>query len=212
MGAAQAKLMLWGRTTSINVMKVLWCLEELGLPYDREDVGGEFGRNHEPWYLAMNPNGRVPTIRDKGMVLWESNVVVRYLSSTYGAGKLLPADSTARWHAEQWMDWQQTVLAPAIMPVFQNLVRRKPAERDMAAVEKSRNATAAAMAMVEARLGKSAYIAGPAFSMGDIPIGPGIHRWLNLPIERPATPNIQRYYQALKERPAYRKHIALPLV
>ena len=105
-------LKIWGRKNSINVMKVLWACDELGLAFDRVDLGGAFGGTQEPEYLARNPNARVPTIEDKGLVLWESNAIVRYLAVTYGNPGLLPADTQSRWIAEQWMDWQQTTLHP----------------------------------------------------------------------------------------------------
>jgi glutathione S-transferase len=65
-------LKIWGRKTSINVQKVLWCCEELGLQYERIDAGGASGLTRDPEYLALNPNGLVPTISDDGFVLWES--------------------------------------------------------------------------------------------------------------------------------------------
>src|SRR4051794_27600113 len=116
---SEAMLKIWGRNTSINVQKAMWAVGELKLPHQRIDVGGPFGKNNEPAYLAMNPNGLVPTLEeDDGFLLWESNSVVRYLASKYGAGTLEPADLRERASASRWMDWQLTVCAPAIHPLF----------------------------------------------------------------------------------------------
>src|ERR687884_1346177 len=119
-------LTLWGRTNSINVQKALWCIEELGLAFRRLDAGREFGVNDTPEYRRMNPNGLVPTIEDDGFVLWESNVIVRYLAAKHGAGTLCPSDLRARFDAERWMDWQQTTLGLPIRDVFWMLVRTPP--------------------------------------------------------------------------------------
>src|SRR5919197_4157345 len=126
---------IWGRNTSVNVQKVMWAVGELGLPHERIDVGGPFGKNNEPAYLAMNPNGLVPTLEEDGFVLWESNAIVRYLAAKYGAGTLEPADPRARARANSWMDWQLTVAHPPLTPVFWGLVRTPPEKRDHAAIE-----------------------------------------------------------------------------
>lgn len=78
---------LWGRKSSINVQKVLWCLAELDLKesqdFERIDAGLQFGKNNTPEFLKMNPNGLVPTIEDGDLMLWESNTIMRYLVSQY---------------------------------------------------------------------------------------------------------------------------------
>src|SRR6266852_5561281 len=135
---------IWGRNTSINVQKVMWAIDELGLARERIDVGGPFGKNNEPAYLAMNPNGLVPTLEEDDFVLWESNSVVRYLASKYGAGTLEPADLRARASASRWMDWQLTTTAPAIQPLFWGLIRTPPEKRDHAAINAAKEKVAAA--------------------------------------------------------------------
>src|SRR5260370_34959428 len=99
---------IWGRNTSVNVQKVMWAVGELDLPHERIDVGGSFGKNNEPAYLAMNPNGLVPTLEEDDFLLWESNAVVRYLASKYGAGSLEPADLRDRPRASRGLHWQRT--------------------------------------------------------------------------------------------------------
>ena len=146
---------IWGRNTSVNVQKVMWALGELGVPHERIDVGGSFGKNNEPAYLAMNPNGLVPTLEEDGFMLWESNSIVRYLAAKYGAGTLEPADLRARARASSWMDWQLSVAAPAITPVFWGLIRTPPEKRDHAAIDAGKDKTIAAMKILDAQLAKT---------------------------------------------------------
>src|SRR5271166_4770290 len=160
---------VWGRNTSSNVQKVMWAVEEIGLPHERIDIGGAFGKNREAEYLAMNPNGLVPTLEeDDGFLLWESNSIVRYLAAKHKSTVLEPADLRLRALASKWMDWQLSVAGPAITPVFWGLIRTPPEKRDAAAIKSSQEKTTLAMQMLDAQLGKTAYVAGPAFSYGDI--------------------------------------------
>src|SRR5205814_8109110 len=167
----RAMLKIWGRNTSSNVQKVMWAVGELGLEHERIDVGGKFGRNKEPVYLAMNPNGLVPTLQDGDLTVWESNTIVRYLAARYGPGKLEPADWKSRALASQWMDWQLSVVAPAIFGAFWGLVRTPPEQRDQAAIAASQAKTTEAMKIRDAALAKHPYVAGASFSMGDVPVG-----------------------------------------
>src|SRR6478735_11825700 len=128
---------IWGRANSINVMKVLWCADECGLKYEREDVGMAFGGNDQKWYLDMNPNGVVPTIDDGGRVIWESNSAVRYLAARYAAGTLWPNDPGQRSEADRWMDWQLSTISECMRVMFWGLIRTPPDKRDMAAIKKA---------------------------------------------------------------------------
>ena len=203
-------LKILGRKNSINVMKVLWACDELGLPFERVDVGGAFAFKNAPDYLKLNPNGRVPTIDDNGFLLWESNVILRYLASTYGDGKLLPVGQ-ARWIGEQWMDWQQTTLGPAMTPVFWGLVRTAPDKRDAAAIQAAHEALLGLWPFVEAHLSRSPYIAGDRFSMADIPLGAMAYRWFAFDLERKPLPHLEAWWRRLSERPGYQKHLTLPM-
>jgi len=203
-------LTIWGRGNSVNVQKALWCCEEMDIAYRRIDAGGAFGVVNTPEYRKLNPNGLVPTIDDDGFVLWESNAVVRYLAGKHGGG-LWPVDPRTRAIADQWMDWQVSTFWPAIRPIFMGLVRTKEAERDLAAIETSRGKTAELLSIVDAHLESRQYLAGDAFTMGDIPMGCAVWRWMALPIERPRLPNLQRWSDALQARAAYRKVVMLPL-
>jgi glutathione S-transferase len=207
-----AMLKIWGRDNSSNVAKVLWVCEELGLPFERIDLGGKFGGDKEPPYLAKNPNGLIPTIEDGDLVLWESNTILRYLAAKYpGAPTLLPADLGARADMERWMDWQLSVLAVPMSAMFWNLIRLAPEQRDMAAVEAARHKAASAWATLDRHLADRAYVGGAHFTIGDIPVGIMGWRWLNLPIERANLPHLAGWVERLKARAGYRKYVALPL-
>ena len=200
-------LKIWGRKSSSNVQKVLWCCAELGLAYEREDVGGEFGRNDSPEYRALNPNGVVPTIRDGDLVLWESNVIVRYLSAKYGLGKLCPAGLEARADCERWMDWQQTTLQGPMGILFRTYIR-KPGETFPAKeIEGAAKRAGDAWGILDRQLAGKDYVTGATLTMADIVLGNAIHRWFSCPIERPALANLRAWYDRLGERPDYRTHI-----
>jgi glutathione S-transferase len=205
-------LKIWGRNTSANVQKVTWAVGELGLEHERFDIGGAFGKNREPAYLAMNPNGLVPTLQDGDFILWESNAVVRYLAREYGAGTLEPTDPKARARAGQWMDWQLSVVAPAIFAAFWGLIRTPEGKRDLAAIAASQAKTIETMKILDSQLGKTAFVTGDRFSMGDIPVGIMAYRFRQLCSERPDMPNLERWYAQLQTRTAFKEHVeAIPL-
>jgi glutathione S-transferase len=204
-------LLILGRRDSINVMKVLWACEELDLPFERVDVGGRFAFANRPDYRQLNPNGRVPTVDDDGFVLWESNVIIRYLADRYGGGRLLPA-GRARWIGEQWMDWQQTTLLPPMRTVFWQLVRTPPEKQDMAAVRTGHAELVQLWPMLDEHLTRSAFVAGDHFSVADIPLGCMAYRWYAFAgLERPSLPHLEAWWTRLRERVGYRKHLTLPL-
>jgi glutathione S-transferase len=204
---------IWGRNTSVNVQKVMWALGELGLAHERIDVGGAFGKNREPAYLAMNPNGLVPTLEEGNFLLWESNSIVRYLAAKFGAGQLEPADLQDRARASSWMDWQLTVAAPALTPVFWGLIRTPPEKRDHDAIEAGKVKSMAAMKMLDAQLAKSPYVAGNTLSMGDIPVALMAYRFRRLVSDRPGLDNFERWFTAIEQRPAFKEHVlAVPFV
>lgn len=202
-------LKVWGRNTSSNVQKVLWGLAEMEIPFERVDVGGAFGRTTEPFYLAMNPNSLVPTIEeDDGFSMWESNSILRYLAAKHASRVLEPADLKVRARAQMWMDWQLTVMGPAITPAFWQLIRTPAEKRDAAAIAASREKTITAAKIMDAQLGRTAFLAGDAFSYGDIPLGIMIYRYVQLVPQRPATPNLDRWYAAICARQAFRQQVA----
>jgi glutathione S-transferase len=204
-------LVIWGRNNSVNVQKVLWCCEEIGLGYERIDAGRSFGVVNTPQYRGLNPNGLVPTIEDDGFVLWESNAIVRYLAAKHAAGSIWPEDLKVRAEADRWMDWMFTTYWPAIHALFVGMVRTEADKRDRRAEEESRLKTAEVLRILDAHLQTHEHLSGNTFTMGDIPLGCAVWRWMALPIERPPLPNVQRWFDLLSRRPAYRKVVQLPL-
>ena len=194
-------LHIWGRLTSINVRKVVWAVQELGLTAQRTDAGGHFGLVTDADYLAKNPNAMVPLLEDGDATLWESNVIVRYLCARHAHGTLYPDGLAARFKAEMWMDWQQTTLNPAGRHGFLQLIRTPAAERDADVLARSIAETDPLLDMLDAELSGRAFIAGDSFTMADIPIGCEIHRWYGLPQLRKPRPHLDRWYQSMSERP-----------
>jgi glutathione S-transferase len=170
-----------------------------------------FGVVNTPEYRALNPNGLVPVLIDGDMVLWESNAIVRYVAAAYGAGALWPVDPKARAQSDKWMDWSSMTFYPAFIQAFFGLVRTPPEKRDLAAIEASRAKTEEVMGVLDSLLGQQPYVGGDTFTMGDISIGVGVHRWLNMPVTRQARPNIETYYARLIERPAAKAALVLPV-
>jgi glutathione S-transferase len=202
-----------GRANSINVMKVVWACEELALPYAREDLGGPFGGLDTEAYRAMNPNALVPVlVEPDGWLLWESNAIVRYLGAAYGQGMpIWPGDARARARADQWMDWQQTVANAALGPAFVQMYRTAAEKRDEAVIAKSIARAAEVFRVLEAHLAAHPFVAGEGFTLGDIPVGAHVHRYLHMPIDRPDFPALAAYHRRLLGRPAYAAHVALPI-
>jgi glutathione S-transferase len=200
-------LKIWGRANSMNVQKAMWVVGELGIPHERIDAGGKFGGLDTPQYIAMNPNKRIPTIDDGGVIVWESGAVVRYLAARYGSGSLWPADPGERGRCDQWMDWMQTTLMPPFSVVFMGLVRTPAAQRDNAAVDKAAAELGGQYAIFDRALQGRNFIAGDRLTIGDVPVGCTLYRYFTMPVARPALPNLEAWYKRLQERPAYRQHV-----
>ena len=203
-------LKIFGRTNSINVQKVMWTVAELGLPHERVSAGMAHGVVNEPWYADLNPNRLVPAIDDDGVVLWESNVIVRYLAARHATGTLMPSDPAMRARAEMWMDWQQTSF-PGFGPLFLGLIRTPPEKRDMAAIRAGQEGTAAALRLLDKHLANRSHMIADHLTVADIPLGCVAYRWYALPIERPELPNLRAWYERLVKRPAFAQHVMLPL-
>jgi glutathione S-transferase len=201
-------LKIWGRASSSNVQKVLWCCAELDLPYERVDLGGPFGGNRDPEYLQLNPNGLVPTVKDGGLVMWESNTICRYLASVYDGERLYPREPAARTHVERWMDWQLAVIGPPMGQLLFGLIRSQPEARDQAAIEAARRRAITAWMIVDDELGGQPYLAGAELSLAEIVLGTHIYRWFAFPIERPPLARLHAWYERLRERPGFKTHIA----
>ena len=198
---------LWGRLSSANVQKAVWALEELGLSYEHVPLGGRFGGTADPGYLAMNPNGLVPTLRDGDLVVWESHAIVRYLAATYGADLLFPTDPRERAIVDQWTDWTATTFQPAWIGVFWLLIRTPVEEQDRAAIDKAIAATSRCFEMMDKRLGQVPFLGGDRLSYADIVAGVSLYRWKTMPIDRPLLPNVKHWHARLNERAAFRQGV-----
>jgi len=202
---------IWGRSTSSNVQKVLWCCAEIGLEFERVDVGGPFGGNRDPEYLKLNPNGLVPTVKDGDLIMWESNTICRYLATTHNGDQLYPRDPAARTHVERWMDWQLAVIGPPMGQLLFGLVRSTPETRDAAAIEAGRRRALAGWSIVDDALADRPYLAGDRLTLAEIVLGTQVYRWFTFPIERPTLTNLHAWYERMRTRPGFRQYIEIPI-
>ena len=210
-----SELIIWGRANSINVQKVLWTCEDLSIPFKRIDAGMEYGVNKTAEYLAANPNGLVPTINDGGYLLWESQAVMRYLARRPTAKEepkpLYPSDPKSAGLVDQWLEWNSTFAWPAMRPLFWGWVRLKPEERDLNALEQSRQLMIKAFTILDERLALSPFVAGDHFTLADIPLALIAYRWFNIPVERPIFEYLEKWYSKVIERAGFKKHCSNPL-
>lgn len=203
---------IYGFPASSNVQKPLWMCGELGLDYSFIEMGGPFGGLDDPEYRALNPNGRVPTLIDGDLVMWESAACARYLAARYGADTpIWPDDPVARAVGDKWMDWHLGTLGPALKPVYDALIRTIAEDRDAAAIAAGTEKLIATISILNDALVDRAYVAGDDFTFGDISVGIGAYRWFNIPVERPDMPHLRAWYDRLCDRPAYQEHIMRPL-
>ncbi|QRQ88369.1 glutathione S-transferase family protein [Cupriavidus oxalaticus] len=212
-------LRIWGRLSSINVQKVVWCARELHLDHERVDIGVNKGDLDTEAYVRLNPNRQIPVIEDfrgtdvggEPFVLWESNAIVRYLCARYGEGTLWPEDVKARASADRWMDWQTTAFSPAMVTAFLNLVRKSADERDEAAIQASCVRTEPLADLLDKALAGREFIGGDRFTMADISLACAAHRWMGLPRQHQPRPNLERWLSAMRARPAAGGILELPL-
>lgn len=200
-------LTIYGRDNSINVRKVLWACSELDIAFERQDWGIGFKSTSEPSFVAMNPNAMVPVIDDGGFILWESNSILRYLAGQYGDGKLYPQEPRLRARIDQWIDWQASDLNRSWSYAFMALVRKSPGHGDAQQLAASVSGWTRFMQVLEQQLQHSGgFVAGPAFTLADIPVGLSVNRWFGTPLEHAPLPAVAAYYERLSERPGFRAY------
>jgi len=198
---------LWGRLNSINVQKVLWLCEDLNLPFKRVDAGLHFGVNQTPEYLAMNPNGLVPTMKEGDFVLWESHSILRYLAKTQDpSGKLYPQSPQQSARVDQWLDWSNTTAWPPMRILFWGWIRTPENERNVPELEKNRLIMQKILKVMDAELSHHTFVAGDHFTLADIPLALIVHRWLLLPIVREKLLNVDRWFVEVSKRPGFIKY------
>lgn len=202
-------LTVWGRKTSSNVQALMWCIGELGLPYERHDAGHRYGGTDTPSFLAMNPNGTVPVLRDgAGEPIWETGAILRYLSGRYGSAPFWPSDGVARARVDQWAEWAKiNITLGFTAPIFWRVVRTAPADRDPVAISQAVAKLDRLLDIAEAQLARGAFLAGDDFTLADIQFGHVLFRYFDIPITRQDRPRLRRYYDALTTRSAFREHV-----
>lgn len=196
-------LRLLGRATSGNVQKIIFGLHELGLAFEREDYGRQFGNTATPEYAALNPTRKVPTLLDGDLVIWESHTILRHLATKAGSEALYPTEPAARSHVERWMDWTLASLNPVYLAGFRD-AKKPPAEQGpTTGVD-----LAAELSLLDGQLGMRPWIAGAEFSLADIALGPLVRRCVAFPLERPELPHLSAWLERLQQRPAFIAAIA----
>lgn len=206
----KGKIRIWGRRSAFNVQKVLWMLDELGLEAEHINVGGAAGGLRTAEFLAMNPNGTIPVLGDGRRIIWESHAILRYLAAEYGAGSLWPPGPGERSEADRWMDWAQTGLQIAFMDLFWGSYRTPEADRDEALIERAVLSCDHYFSVLDQHLQTRDFLAGKAFTMGDIPAATTLFRYFEMDIPRKPLPNVEAWYARLQQRPAFRTHIMFP--
>ncbi|WP_106608033.1 glutathione S-transferase family protein [Shimia abyssi] len=204
-------LTIWGRKTSSNVQALMWCVDELGLPYLRHDLGHRFGGLDDAAFRRLNPNGTIPVLQDGDEPpLWETGAILRYLATCYGDEDFWPSKPIARAHVDRWAEWAKINVAMQFtVPVFWRVVRTPPVQQDTAAIT-------AAVENLETRLSIAAhqltihpYLAGTRFTLADIQLGHILYRYFDISITRADLPALREYYDRLTQRPAFRAHVMI---
>lgn len=212
---------LWGRPTSICTQRVLWALTDAEIPYEMtlasatmgpkghvSKGGPAFGIVDEPWYRAMNPNGTVPTIDDDGFIMWESNAILIWLATGRAPDALYGSDPKLLARAAQWMNWTNENLEPLLHTLVMELVRLHPDKRNAAERKQAVEDMRAPLAVLEAHLARQPYVAGDRFTIGDIPTGAAVYRWLVFDQERSEMPGIAAWQARLAARKGFQQHVA----
>ncbi len=202
-------LKVWGRRSSANVQKVMWLVGELKLPHEHVPAGGPYGVVSESKFRAMNPNGLVPVIEDDGLVMWESNAILRYLAATHGKGTFWSDDARARAPADQWLDWAGTTFQPDLIGLFVNYWRTPEAQRNPNVIRNFQQRSKRSLRLLDAELGKRAYVAGDALSIADIASGVHLYRYYTMGTPFPTLPHVEAWYKRLQDRAAYREHVMI---
>jgi glutathione S-transferase len=196
-------LTLWGRRNSSNVQKILWCLTMLGLSARRVDIGGPFGGLDMPDFRSMNPNEQIPVMRDGPIFLWESNAILRYLARRQNETNLYPTRHDEAYMVDRWLDWQLSTLTPVEAPLFRELIRTTEPSRNHGLVRELSTALVQRWHIVERHLAGRSFLETGRTTLAELALGPFVHRYFNLPISRPETPNLRRWYDALREIKGY---------
>lgn len=205
---------LWGRTNSINVQKVLWVLDHLKIPYQRIDAGLQFGVNNSPEFLAMNPNGKIPLIKDGETTVWESQAICKYLCNITPGQTLYPTDAPSRAHVDQWLDWAIGSLYPSMSFVFQQLIRTPEAQRNLARIEEERKKTVDCFKLLNQHLQGRKFIVGEQMTLADIVISAATYRCDTIhviSVDSPECAGLKPWFATMREQAEYKRWVEIPL-
>ena len=202
-------LKVWGRRSSANVQKVMWLVGELKLAHEHIPAGGPYGVTSEPKFRAMNPNGLVPVIDDDGLVMWESNAILRYIAAVHGQDKFWFADPKTRAPIDQWEEWAGTTFQPNIIGLFVSYWRTPENQRNSNAIRNLQQRTDNNLRLLDAELAKRPYVAGDKLTLADIASGVHLYRYYTMGTPYASLPNVEAWYKRLAERPAYREHVMI---
>jgi glutathione S-transferase len=204
-------LTIWGRKSSFNVQKVMWLVGELGLEHKHIEIGGQFGGLDAPEFLALNPHGKIPVMDDRGVIVWESHAILRYLAARYGQDVFWRDAPAERSLSDRWMDWAHTTLQPDFLGgVFWGFYRTPEPQRDLPAIKNKVDACMRHFRLLDGELAGRNYMLGDALTLADIPLGTHLYRYFNIDIARPRVPHVEAWYRRLEERPAFRQHVMVP--
>ena len=202
-------LKVWGRRSSANVQKVMWLVGELQLAHEHIPAGGPYGVTSEPKFRAMNPNGLVPVIEDDGLVMWESNAILRYIAAVYGKDRFWFADPKTRAPIDQWEEWAGTTFQPNIIGLFVSYWRTPEHQRNPNAIRNLQQRTENNLRLLDTELATRPYVAGDTLTLADIASGVHMYRYYTMGTPYPSLPNVEAWYKRLAERPAYREHVTI---
>jgi glutathione S-transferase len=199
-------LKVWGRRTSSNVQALMWSVGELGLAYERFDVGHRFGGLNTPEFLAMNPNGTIPVLRDDdGEPLWETGSILRYLANRYGRAPFWPNDLAKRTRVDQWAEWSKINVALNFTgPIFWPVVREP--KRDLNALREAIRVLDQYLDIAENQLAGATFLCGGDFTLADVQFGHVLYRYFDIDIDRRERASLRSYYERLVARLPRTRH------
>lgn len=194
-------IVVHGRANSSNVQKVLWLLDEIGLPFERIDRGGAFGGLEDPDYRALNPNGLVPTVIDGALVLWESHAILRHYARQHPGAALFPSDPADAARSDMVLDWNASTLWPPLGRAYR-AVEREGRPREAAEVQQMLDQASRAVAILDGLLAGRDYVGG-RFGIADIPPAISISRFVYLGCDLAPRPRVEGWYRRCASRPAF---------
>jgi glutathione S-transferase len=182
-----------------RAIRTLWMVGELGLSYEHNDLLPRSPGTHTPEFLALNPNARVPVIEDDGFVLSESMAINLYLAKKHGSA-LYPSDPRHEALAWQWSLWETDRLDRQVVNYVNHTSALPDGQRNASVAAAAFEEIEPAMAVLETALGKSAWLAGPAFSVADLNVAGALYRGLFMDLGR--WPHVRAWLAICWDRPA----------